>query len=204
MRIQVSVETKSNGSRSNARRPGGRSARVRRAVFDATLALLAADAYHSFSVEAVAAAAGVNKTTIYRNWPTKAALIRAAAEDRSSAMITTEATGDPERDLVAFLTSVAANITSPVGHALVIATLNDSHDPRVIEQRTEFWRHRFEAARNLVRSATGEASDVDRLIEHLIAPVYLRAFITGATIDEDFIRRTVRTVLDLASANRQP
>src|SRR3546814_16467923 len=64
------------------------------------------------------------------------------SSDLSAALITTETTGDPERDLVAFLTSVAANVTSPIGQALVIATLNDSPDPRVREQRTAFWRDR--------------------------------------------------------------
>ena len=135
------------------KRPGGRSARVRQAVFDATLDVLADSGYSSLSIDAVAARAGVNKTTIYRNWPTKVDLILAAAMDRSEAMITTKSTGDPERDLVAFLKSVADNITSPVGHALMIATLNAADDPEVRKARDEFWRERFQAAADLVRAA---------------------------------------------------
>jgi AcrR family transcriptional regulator len=183
--------------RAVARRPGGRSARVRRKVFDATLALLADSGYQSLTIDAVAARAGVNKTTVYRNWPTKASLIRAAAEDRSASLVRTDTTGDPERDLVAMLTSVAANLASPVGQALVIATLNEADDPQVREARAEFWRVRFDAARGVVKAATGVTDDAeaDAVIEQLIAPLYLRALVTGTAIDRGFIERTVRGVL---------
>jgi len=190
-------------SRPVSRRPGGRSARVRRAVFDSTLSLLMAHGYQSLTIDAVAAAAGVNKTTIYRNWPTKAALVQAAAEDRSANVITTKITGDPERDLIAFLTSVANQVTSPVGQALVIATLNEANDPQVRQARAAFWRVRFDAASGLIKSATMDANaagllDVEAVIEHLIGPLFLRAFITGAPIDRAFIKKTARAAVHLA------
>ena len=75
---------------------------MRRAVFDATLRLLAEGGYGALSMDAVAAAAGVNKTTVYRNWPTRAALILVAAEDRSATVINTRVSGHPEADLLAF------------------------------------------------------------------------------------------------------
>ena len=64
------------------RRPGGRSARVRSAVLAATLEVLVETGYDGMTVDAVAARAGVHKTTVYRRWPTKAALVAAAAADR--------------------------------------------------------------------------------------------------------------------------
>jgi AcrR family transcriptional regulator len=173
---------------------------VRKAVLDATLGLLA-DGYSSFSIDAVAARAGVNKTTIYRNWSSKVDLILAAAKERSEELITTKTTADPERDLVAFLTSVGNNITSPVGQALVIATLNAADDPNVRKARDEFWRERFQAAGKLVRAAMMDRhdygdSEVQYLTERLIAPLYLRVFITGAPVNGSFIRQTVRAALD--------
>ena len=182
------------------KRPGGRSARVRQAVFNATLELLADSAYSSLSIDTVAARAGVNKTTIYRNWPTKVDLILAAAKERSDALIVTKSTGNPERDLVAFLRSVAENITSPPGRALVVATLNAADDPDVQRARDEFWRERFQAAGELILAAMRNSnslidSDVQLFTERLIAPLYLRLFITGAPLDETFIRATVRAAL---------
>jgi AcrR family transcriptional regulator len=182
-----------------AKRPGGRSARVKRAVFDATLDLLARLGYQGMTFDAVAEAARVNKTTIYRNWPTKTALLLAAAEDRSEALIRTESTGDPEANLIAFLASVHESISSPLGQALVIATLSGANDPEASAAREEFWRVRFAAAHNVVRAATsgrraGEP-DIDAVIERLIGPLFLRVFITGAPVDDAFIRSTVRAAL---------
>ena len=51
-------------------RTGGRSARVREAILAATFSELIDSGYAALSVEAVASRAGVNKTTIYRRWPT--------------------------------------------------------------------------------------------------------------------------------------
>ena len=64
-----------------AARPGRpRSVRADRAILKATLELLAEAGYAGMSVEAVAARAGVGKTTIYRRWPSKDDLIIAAIE----------------------------------------------------------------------------------------------------------------------------
>jgi AcrR family transcriptional regulator len=183
-----------------ARRPGGRTARIRQAVFDATLILLAERGASALTFEAVAAAAGVNKTTLYRNWPTRTALILAAAKDRSEAVISTTSTGDPERDLVAFLKSVAGNITSPLGRALVIATLSDADSAEVRNARESFWRARFQAAGALAREALkGDRSATDAqvgaFIERLIGPLFLRVFITGAPVNDAFIRAVVRAAL---------
>lgn len=194
----ASVRTK----RAVIRRPGGRSARVRTAVFEATLELLASGGYRALTIEAVAKAAGVNKTTVYRNWPTRTALVLAAAEDRSEGQITTRSTGHPERDLVAFLKSVADNVTSPLGHALVLATFGEADDLEARSTREAFWRHRFEAAGPLIRAAADgrrlSRAEADHFIEMLIGPVYLRAFVTGLPVDDGFIRRTVRDVVRAA------
>src|SRR3954462_5033445 len=60
-----------------ARPPGRpRSERAAKAIIDATLDLLAEEGgVAGVSIEAVAARAGVGKTTIYRRWPNKEALI---------------------------------------------------------------------------------------------------------------------------------
>ncbi|MFO0760998.1 MAG: TetR/AcrR family transcriptional regulator [Byssovorax sp.] len=59
-------------------RTGGRSERVVKSVLDATIAELGKAGYAALRVEDVATKAGVNKTTIYRRWPTKAELVGAA------------------------------------------------------------------------------------------------------------------------------
>jgi AcrR family transcriptional regulator len=80
------TETTPNLLVGGAGRPGGsevprppgrpRSERADKAIIEATLDLLAEEAgVAGVSIEAVAARAGVGKTTIYRRWPNKEALI---------------------------------------------------------------------------------------------------------------------------------
>jgi AcrR family transcriptional regulator len=71
------------GERLTARPPGRpRSERADKAIIAATLELLAEEGgVAGVSIEAVAARAGVGKTTIYRRWPNKEALIVDALAD---------------------------------------------------------------------------------------------------------------------------
>src|SRR5207302_1077741 len=59
---------------------GGRSEQVVRRVLDAAIVELARSGYHGFRIDAVAARAAVNKTTIYRRWPSRAALVTALVD----------------------------------------------------------------------------------------------------------------------------
>src|ERR1700758_3230045 len=77
-------------------RPGGRSARVRKAVLDATLSRLLANAFAGLTVADVAADAGVAETTVYRRWPTKSALTAAALAELAAADNPTPDTGTLE------------------------------------------------------------------------------------------------------------
>ncbi|MCD2467181.1 MULTISPECIES: TetR/AcrR family transcriptional regulator [unclassified Streptomyces] len=52
-----------------------RSERSRRAIFDAALALVSEAGYAKTTIEGIAARAGVGKQTIYRWWPSKAAVL---------------------------------------------------------------------------------------------------------------------------------
>ncbi len=61
------------------RKPGRpRSAQAHKAIIDATLELLAEEGFQGLSIEAVAARAGVGKTTIYRRWASKEELVMEA------------------------------------------------------------------------------------------------------------------------------
>jgi AcrR family transcriptional regulator len=60
-----------------------RGARRAAAILDATLQLLGEVGYDQLTIDAVAARAGSSKTTIYRRWPDKSALVCAALVDAS-------------------------------------------------------------------------------------------------------------------------
>jgi len=59
---------------------GGRSETVVRRVLDAAIDELARSGYAGFRMDEVASRAAVNKTTIYRRWPSRSALVGALVE----------------------------------------------------------------------------------------------------------------------------
>src|SRR5580704_17090023 len=91
------------------RRPGGRSARVRAAVLEATLDELAENGYAAMTMQGVADRAGVNKTSLYRRWAGKAGLLAEALLATSADVTDPPATGEMRRDLlVPWVTAPAA------------------------------------------------------------------------------------------------
>jgi AcrR family transcriptional regulator len=101
-------------------------------VLAAAVAELAESGYRGFRVDAVSAAAGVNKTTIYRRWPGKAELVTAAVVwmRRFVHDVPLPDTGSLEQDLVdAFLRKVT--FKDRVEGQAWARLLAEKHDPEV-------------------------------------------------------------------------
>ena len=75
-----------NRGKGNRKRPPGRprSEHARLAILRSTLRLLGENGFSNLTIEAVAAHASVGKTTVYRWWPNKAALIADAFASSTS------------------------------------------------------------------------------------------------------------------------
>ena len=117
---------------------------MRSAVLTATLELMVETGYDGLSVDAVAARAGVHKTTVYRRWPTKAALVAAAAADRSEQLVPVPDTGSLVGDLTALGQSIVDNVSSELGAGLartIIAAAAASDE--VAQVNREFWTMRL-------------------------------------------------------------
>ncbi len=92
------------------RKPGRpRSAQAHKAIIDATLELLAEEGYQGLSIEAVAARAGVGKTTIYRRWASKEELVMEAIRQVQIDVQVVD-TGNFRNDLATLLKTVYQGI----------------------------------------------------------------------------------------------
>ena len=111
-------------ARRDAGRPRGKP--VEDAILAATLDELARHGLAGLSVARVAAAAAVNKTTVYRRWPTREALVAGALEAalRETADELTD-TGSLRGDLHRMLQLVALRLGSAQGRALAHAAMSD-------------------------------------------------------------------------------
>lgn len=102
-----------------------RSARSRRAIYDAALALVAEVGYPKTTIEGIASRAGVGKQTIYRWWPSKADvlleafldLINQTAEAAGQVPYSIPDTGDLAADLKYVLRATVDELSDPAFEA---------------------------------------------------------------------------------------
>ncbi|WP_229479422.1 TetR/AcrR family transcriptional regulator [Mycolicibacterium mageritense] len=159
-----------------ARRPGGRSARVKAQILAATAELVARDGIAGFRYEDVAAAAGVHKASVYRNWPDREELVAEALLRYAEGLASIADTGDIRRDLVDFLVALAAGLETPFGRTLERAIQPTRNDAtlraltRVLDARVAAMRQRVDTAVD-----RGELPPVDSsfLGEMISGPVHL-------------------------------
>lgn len=98
-----------------------RGARVIEHTLAAALDELSHAGYAAMRIEDVAARARVNKTTVYRRWPTKQALVRAAllSAAGSQAVAHIPDTGSVREDLLAHMRDAVAITSSPAGRTIL-------------------------------------------------------------------------------------
>src|SRR3954452_12118151 len=91
-----------------------RSTECDHAILDAALAEYAERGLDGFSVDAVAARAGVSKATIYRRYPSKVELVVAAAFTLAEEIAPVNAIGELRADLTSMLRSLARLLSDPL------------------------------------------------------------------------------------------
>jgi AcrR family transcriptional regulator len=158
-----------------ARRPGGRSATVRRRVLDAALAQLVQHGYDSLSIDVVAERSGVHRTTVYRRWRDVGGLLADVLNEAADDAWLPPDTGTLEGDLVAVNREVCTALTDePVTVALIAASFRSG---QAAEALRAFWTERYDRCAGLVRRAVerGEipaGTDAYRLLIAATAPLY--------------------------------
>jgi AcrR family transcriptional regulator len=180
------------------RRHGGRSARVRAAVVDATLAMMR-ERGDAFGIPQVAARAGVHETSIYRRWGSREALIVDAVRSQIGEEIPIPDTGSLRGDLKTFLERGIAFLTSPLGMQLARATA-PIPPAAATDARGRYWPDRLQQieamfARAVARGEIAGPVDSALAVELLLAPLYFRLLITNTPLDGDLVERLVGFIL---------
>jgi AcrR family transcriptional regulator len=184
-------------------RPGGRTLRVGSAVFEATLSVLAEQGYSGLSIERIAERSGVNKTTIYRRWQNKEAVLAAALDNKAADVFPIPSTESIADDLRAFGRALADFLTddSPSIAGVQRALFSDAaQEPLIAELKRNFFVRRHEAAASMVDAAIDRGElpgDVDsrELVGLVASQLYYRRLATGETIDYAVADRAAATAL---------
>jgi AcrR family transcriptional regulator len=178
---------------SEGSRPGGRSARVRAAVLDAARELLV-DGYAELTVERIAQAAGVNKTSVYRRWTDLEGVLGDLLSEYAVEAVPIPDTGDLDADLVRLALLVRRGMIGAPGDLVAALAAAAPRNPRAAQIVRDFFAERFRLAQVVIERAVArgelpEGTDARAAIEFLGAPFFLRRLVIGEPIDERFARR---------------
>lgn len=196
-------------SRRRPAAPQRRGEAVVQRVLDVAVRELARVGFERLSVPDVAAKAGVNKTSVYRRWPTKEALVRAALKQSMAHVRDVPDTGALETDLAALARTVADFVESARGTGVVRSVFAGARSPAVRSLAASMWAEaggdvpRVLVERAVARGELPPDADVELLLFTVAGALLHRVFIEHATVDDAWVARLVRLVLDGARAPRR-
>jgi AcrR family transcriptional regulator len=166
-------------------RPGGRTARVRAAVLQATGDLLADEGFAALDLSTVARRAKVGRTTVYRRWGTATGLVADLLVAMADESLPRTDHGSVERDLEANGRLVQRTLSDArqgrLFKALIVAGACDQSAAASLRAfyatRVEEWAPCVTAA--IERGELPAGTDPHRVIRAVSAPLYY-AFLIGA------------------------
>ena len=188
-----------DGEQPRARR---RNQATHAAILRATLELLEQGGYGAATVEGIAARAGVGKQTIYRWWPSRAALVMEAYEERVRGRTLEPDTGSLREDVCRSLvhiggvfhgTSAGSVVTSLAAEAQHDDDLRRAFREGFMERRRQVMRRTLQRAE--LRGELPPGSDHELLIDLFYGTVLFRALLSTGPLDRQAVEELVDAVL---------
>jgi AcrR family transcriptional regulator len=193
------------GHENHDARPRGRprAAGADEAILVAAIELAGEVGINGMSMDDLAARAGVSKSTIYRRWSSKEQLVLDALRSGKNPFDDVD-TGSLRTDLDLYLAEFvervrAGQMTDVLPHLIEVAC----HDDSIRSSLDDYVRYRrrplttiFEHA--IERGELSRDTDVDVLIDAIIAPFVYRQLLSRDEVDDGFVDR----LLDIVLPNR--
>jgi AcrR family transcriptional regulator len=179
-----------------------RSEQARRAVLDAARAQFEEQGYAAATIEAISARSGVAKTTIYRWWSSRAAILVDVLVEMAIALVPPPRGGDPMRAMSTELRGIAGAINGPLGRLLTSLLGDAQAEPQVRSALIErLFRPRSQAsASNIARAQASGALRPDVpshvAIDLLVGPLFYRMFVQHEPVTDTFVKQVLQYVVE--------
>jgi AcrR family transcriptional regulator len=190
----------------SARGPGRpRSEPAHQSILAAAARLIARDGYGRVTMEAIAREAGVGKQTVYRWWPTKAAIVLELLNAGATALAPLIDTGSLSADLRTFLRRTVAGAGGHNSRLLAALMAETQMDDAFAESfRRGFLARRRQTLRELLqhgrdRGELSAAVDLDFLVELAFATLWYRILAHNRPLNRAFADQLTETLLALAT-----
>ena len=173
-------------------RPRGKTAVSHAAILDAVYELLEETSARDITMDAIAKRAKVGKPTLYKWWPSKAALILTMFEERLDSEIEAPAAATVEKVLRAKMSHLIREFNGLFGKVVADLIAEGQGDPLILR---EFYERHIRGRRaSTVADITsgihsGEflpGTDPELMIDAIFAPVYYRLLLRYAPLTQAF------------------
>ena len=189
--------------------PERRNETARRAILRAAMQLCREVGYARVSVDAIAAAAGVGKQTIYRWWPSKGAVVLEALLEKTRPLVSFRNTGSFEDDLKAQLRSITRVMSDPrLGPRIAEIAGEAQHDPDLADLLAEHAVRPLRALNRATLTAAKESGaldtdlDLDVIADLLFGPLWFRLLLSKAPLSAAYADAIADAVLALSRSPR--
>lgn len=175
--------------------------RSKASIIEACAALIAEEGFSGVSIEAVASRSGAAKTTIYRHWPSREALLAEAFGVCADAALPSPDTGSLREDLRIVLGGLTLKLNDG-GWRSAIGSLADAagRDAELERLHQTTLREGRRPLTGILERAVGRGDlpaglDLEDAVALIAGPLFYRAMIARQTVDDAFVARAVDAAL---------
>ncbi|MFF8865347.1 TetR/AcrR family transcriptional regulator [Streptomyces sp. NPDC015139] len=181
---------------------GSRGPRRRDDIFGACLELLADQGYDELTIEGVAQRSGVNKTTIYRWWPSKSELLRDALLHSGSMALELPDSGSLAGDLTDLASQVQELLDDPRTGAVVEAALVGAVRHQAMRELVTHFledrlgRHQPVFIRAVERGELPADFDPALLVDAMAGALWIRLLVRRRPAEPGFAEKLISILLN--------
>lgn len=180
-------------------------------ILRAAIQELAFADYGGMSIEAVAQRAGVNKTTVYRKWATKADLIRAALDSVFEVFQFGPSTGSLRSDLIRIGNRIRMFLQTVEAKSLLRLRLLQHPVPELASIAKELTTRQDEEFEELIEAALARGeitreTNMPLLADMLWGTLFTRLELSNEPVSDELLETIVDILMDAAQrpARRKP
>jgi len=175
--------------------------RSKDAVLATTYKLLSEQGISGVSVDEVSRRSGVSKTTIYRHWPSRSALLLEACS-RLGTRPEVPNTGSLKGDLTALATYLARELTSARWPAVLPSIIDAAErDPELAQLHARLHAGLMVPFLGVAERAKGRGElapgqKAPDIVAALVGPFFYRRWFSREPINAQFVKGVVRSIVD--------
>jgi AcrR family transcriptional regulator len=175
---------------------GSRESEIRLRVLEAASKLVDRLSYDEVTIDAVARASGVSKSTLYRHWPSRQILVLEAFTYKTNLLTHVEDTGDVRRDLHSYLVALtrcldegqtASTVSNLLAEAIRSTGFSRLYRQTLLRERRQGFLVILQQGQR--RGQIRNDADLEVVVDAMYGAIYHRLVATGEDIDAPFLRQ---------------